>query len=96
MREKILIACEIIKNKKWYPKSLTFTKKYGKSVATYKEGSKEHIVYTKCPHVGCTLIFNEVEKTWDCPCHASKFNIDGKCIKGPSLYDISYKKKTDD
>lgn len=90
------IPNKIIKNKKWYPKSLTFTKKYGKSVAIYKEGSKEHIVYTKCPHVGCTLIFNEVEKTWDCPCHASKFNIDGKCIKGPSLYDISYKKKTDD
>ena len=36
-------------------------------------------------------IFNEVEKTWDCPCHSSRFDIDGKCIKGPSNYDISYK-----
>lgn len=39
--------------------------------------------------MGCGLIFNEVEKTWDCPCHASRFNIDGKVIKGPSNYDIS-------
>ena len=36
-------------------------------------------------------IFNEKEKTWDCPCHSSRFDIDGKCIKGPSNYDISYK-----
>lgn len=41
----------------------------------------------------CTIIFNEIEKTWDCPCHASKFNLDGKCIKGPSNYDISYKEQ---
>lgn len=37
---------------------------------------------------------NEVEKTWDCPCHASRFDLDGKCIKGPSVYDISYKEES--
>ena len=54
-----------------------------------KEG-KEYKVYNKCPHLGCSLNFNEVEKTWDCPCHSSRFDIDGKCLKGPSNYDISY------
>ena len=39
----------------------------------------------------CGLIFNEIEKTWDCPCHSSRFTIDGKCVKGPSLNDISFK-----
>ena len=70
-----------------------FKKVNGKNIAIYKdEHKKEHIVYTTCPHFGCSLIFNEEEKTWDCPCHSSRFNLDGKCIKGPSLYDISYKK----
>lgn len=86
------IPNKLAKDKKWYPTTLEFIKKDGKNLAVYKDEKGEHIVSTKCPHMGCTLIFNEVEKTWDCPCHASRFNIDGKCIKGPSLYDISYKK----
>ena len=51
----------------------------------------KHTVYNLCPHMKCSLTFNEVEKTWDCPCHGSRFDIDGKCTLGPSNYDISYK-----
>ena len=80
-------------NKKWYTTNLQFCKKDGKKIAIYtdKKGIS-HMVYTTCPHLGCGLLFNEEEQTWDCPCHSSRFSIDGKCIKGPSLYDISYKK----
>lgn len=79
--------------KKWYKSNLTFKKANGKTIAIYKdEQQKEHIVYTTCPHFGCSLIFNETEKTWDCPCHSSRFDIDGKCIKGPSTKDIKYYK----
>jgi Rieske Fe-S protein len=92
MNTKSYLQNKLFKKKKWYPNTLTFKIKHGKSIAIYKENGKEHIVYTKCPHMGCTLVFNEFEKTWDCPCHASKFDIDGKCIQGPSLYDIGYKK----
>ena len=63
----------------------------GINVGIYKENNKTYKVNTKCPHLGCSLIFNEKEKTWDCPCHASRFDINGKCIKGPSKYNISYK-----
>lgn len=79
-------------NKYWYQKNIVFAKKNGKSIAIFtdKEGIK-HIVYTTCPHMGCSLIFNELEETWDCPCHSSRFNIDGKCIKGPSTKNISCK-----
>ena len=38
----------------------------------------------------CGLVFNEVEKTWDCLCHGSRFDIDGKCLEGPSNQDISF------
>ena len=60
-----------------------------KEIAIYKDNLGNHLVYTKCPHKGCRLLFNEIEKTWDCPCHASRFDIDGKCISGPANKDIT-------
>lgn len=86
------IKSKIKIKKKWYPESLRFEKRNGKNIAIYTDNEKkEHIVYPKCPHLKCNLIFNEIEKTWDCPCHASRFDIDGKSIEGPSNYNISYK-----
>ncbi|MBQ8681670.1 MAG: FAD-dependent oxidoreductase [Bacilli bacterium] len=66
----------------------------GKEIAIYEDEEGEHKVYTKCPHMGCRLIFNETELTWDCPCHASRFDIDGKCISGPSNEDIIVEENT--
>ena len=89
---KSFLGTKINKNKKWYNKNIKFYKKNGKNIACYiDELGKEHKIYNKCPHLGCSLIFNEEEKTWDCPCHSSRFNLDGECIKGPSNYDIKYK-----
>lgn len=65
--------------------------KNGIAEVTLKDGSK-YVVKRKCSHLGCDLVYNEVEKTWDCPCHASRFDIDGKVIVGPSRYDVSVKK----
>ena len=45
-------------------------------------------VVSKCPHAKCGLRFNEIEHTWDCPCHGSRFDINGKCISGPANRDI--------
>ena len=36
----------------------------------------------------CKLIFNNKDITWDCPCHGSRFDIDGNLIEGPSVDDI--------
>ncbi len=38
----------------------------------------------KCPHMGCRLIYNEIEKTYDCPCHGSRFLEDGTIISSPA------------
>ena len=93
---KSFIGSKINKNKSWYSSNVTFKTIDGKKVGIYKDlDNKEHIVYNKCPHLGCSLEFNEIEKTWDCPCHGSRFNIDGRCIEGPSNYDIGYKDETD-
>ena len=52
------------------------------------EKGVEHCVHTVCPHMKCHLIFNEKECTWDCPCHGSRFDIDGNVLEGPSVFDI--------
>ena len=89
---KSFFGPKLIKYKFWYKDNIKFINKDGKSLAIYKdEKGNNRIIHNKCPHFGCSLIFNEEEKTWDCPCHSSRFDIDGKCIKGPSNYDISYK-----
>lgn len=49
----------------------------------YNDGNY-HIVDLICPHLGCTLQFNEVAKSWDCPCHGSSFDIKGMPLKGPA------------
>lgn len=86
---KSFMGAKIKKRKDWYPSTITFQRIDGKSIGIYIDEQKQkHIVYTTCPHLGCTLLFNKQEKTWDCPCHSSRFTIDGECIKGPSVKDI--------
>lgn len=88
---KSFVLNKIKKDKSWYS-NLEFKKIDGKNVAIYTDiNNKKHVVYNNCPHLGCTLLFNEVEKTWDCPCHASRFDVDGNNICGPSKKDIKYK-----
>lgn len=58
-------------------------------VGIYKspEG-KIHAVKPICTHLGCLLSWNDVDKTWDCPCHGSRFNYDGKNIYDPAFKDL--------
>ena len=57
----------------------------GKRVGVYRESAEEyHIVDTKCPHLGCRLEWNPDEKSWDCPCHGSRFDYSGRLITGPA------------
>jgi glycine/D-amino acid oxidase-like deaminating enzyme/nitrite reductase/ring-hydroxylating ferredoxin subunit len=44
-----------------------------------------------CRHVGCLVAFNTAERTWDCPCHGSRYTVDGKVIQGPAVEDLPLK-----
>lgn len=41
----------------------------------------------RCPHMGCSLKWNKNERTWDCPCHGSRFEKDGKLIDNPAKHN---------
>lgn len=43
-----------------------------------------HAVSAICTHQGCQVSFNPVERSWDCPCHGSRFGIDGQVLDGPA------------
>jgi len=58
----------------------------GEKAGAYKDkDGLVHLVETACTHLRCELQWNEAEKTWDCPCHGSRFSIDGEVIEGPAL-----------
>jgi glycine/D-amino acid oxidase-like deaminating enzyme/nitrite reductase/ring-hydroxylating ferredoxin subunit len=43
-----------------------------------------HAVSLRCTHLGCLLRFNGAEISWDCPCHGSRFTVDGAVLEGPA------------
>lgn len=58
----------------------------GEPVAVHRDERGEvHAVSAACSHLGCTVRWNVAERTWDCPCHGSRFAIDGQVIEGPAL-----------
>lgn len=50
----------------------------------------------RCPHMGCALRWNSAEKTWDCPCHGSRFSEGGSLLEGPAKKRLFYRKHPED
>lgn len=58
----------------------------GKRLAVYKDlEGKLHAYSAVCPHLGCSVRWNAFEKTFDCPCHGSRFTVAGNVINGPAV-----------
>jgi glycine/D-amino acid oxidase-like deaminating enzyme/nitrite reductase/ring-hydroxylating ferredoxin subunit len=54
-----------------------------------------HVVSLRCTHLGCLLRFNGAERSWDCPCHGSRFDVDGSVLEGPAVRPLPRRQLTD-
>jgi Rieske Fe-S protein len=65
--------------------------------AVNNKGKVEVFAIT-CSHLGCSIALNEQERRFDCPCHGSRFNLDGTVLRGPApapLSHLTWKEGTD-
>jgi glycine/D-amino acid oxidase-like deaminating enzyme/nitrite reductase/ring-hydroxylating ferredoxin subunit len=57
--------------------------------AVYRDEEGElHSLSARCTHLGCIVSFNPAERTWDCPCHGSRFGLDGQVLEGPAVHPL--------
>ncbi len=62
----------------------------GERLAVYRDPAGAlHAVSSVCTHLGCLVKFNNAEKTWDCPCHGSRFSVDGAVLDGPATRPLA-------
>jgi glycine/D-amino acid oxidase-like deaminating enzyme len=60
----------------------------GKKGVFRDEDGTLHAVSLRCTHLGCLVHFNAAERSWDCPCHGSRFDIDGTVLEGPAVHPL--------
>jgi len=63
----------------------------GKLAAFRDHNGEVFCVSADCTHLGCTVAWNEAERTWDCPCHGSRFKPSGEVIHGPATKPLAPK-----
>ncbi|MDQ2588043.1 FAD-dependent oxidoreductase [Saccharothrix yanglingensis] len=56
----------------------------GKAGVYRDHDGRAHGVSLRCTHLGCLVRFNQAEVSWDCPCHGSRFDVDGEVLEGPA------------
>jgi glycine/D-amino acid oxidase-like deaminating enzyme/nitrite reductase/ring-hydroxylating ferredoxin subunit len=62
----------------------------GKTLAVHRDASgRLHTRSATCPHLGCHVNWNNAEQTWDCPCHGSRFDVEGRVLNGPATQDLA-------
>jgi glycine/D-amino acid oxidase-like deaminating enzyme/nitrite reductase/ring-hydroxylating ferredoxin subunit len=62
----------------------------GQRCGAYRDTDGQmHIVDSTCTHMGCEVEWNHGDRTWDCPCHGSRYDIDGQVLEGPAKYPLA-------
>jgi Rieske Fe-S protein len=56
----------------------------GRAGGVYRSDGELRAVSAVCTHMGCLVGWNPVDRTWDCPCHGSRFAQDGRVVHGPA------------
>ena len=55
-----------------------------------KNGGKTEAFAINCSHLGCSVALNSADKSFDCPCHGSRFHLDGTVLHGPAQFPLSH------
>ncbi len=55
-----------------------------------KNGGKVDVLAINCSHLGCSVALNDSARTFDCPCHGSRFHLDGTVLHGPAAFSLSH------
>lgn len=64
----------------------------GERLAVYRDPHGVlHAVTPVCTHLGCHVRFNSAEATWDCPCHGSRFDVEGRVLDGPAVRNLEHR-----
>lgn len=64
----------------------------GQKVAAYRDEDGTLVaVSPRCSHLGCQVAWNRAERSWDCPCHGSRFAPDGRVLEGPAVHALERK-----
>lgn len=71
------------------PGNAAIVRTEGRLIGVYCDKAGQlHGVNPKCTHLHCIVQWNDAEQTWDCPCHGSRFDMDGNVIEGPALLPL--------
>ncbi|MDT4919083.1 MAG: hypothetical protein QOH89_3783 [Pseudonocardiales bacterium] len=68
----------------------------GKKGVYRDEAGVLHAVSLRCTHLGCLLHFNAAETSWDCPCHGSRFDVEGGVLEGPATEPLEHSESPGD
>ena len=68
----------------------TVVQEGGRRLAVYRDDNGDVTVLSaRCTHMGCLVAFNPAERSWDCPCHGSRFDLTGAVIEGPATEPLA-------
>ena len=61
----------------------------GNTIAVYKDTNGQiHALNAACTHIKCDVAWNNAEQSWDCPCHGSRFSVDGEVLTAPARKNL--------
>ncbi|MFD9968624.1 FAD-dependent oxidoreductase [Streptomyces sp. NPDC059011] len=64
--------------------------------AVHRDASgRLHRLSARCTHLGCIVHFNDAETAWECPCHGSRFDVDGEVLQGPAVRPLEQRNGED-
>ena len=86
------LLCDLVLGRKPCPDLTShrdiFTKQFWGNVGTTAKNFATPTT-KRCPHMGCAMKWNETEQSWDCPCHGSRFDANGRLIDNPAMRDLN-------